>query len=117
MAFPTSNKAGVFGNGATVFEGFAAVAQLLPKPASSSFRRARGNANGTKTTHQRRFLAQHSRHYPHRRSRLRVAVSPMVEVLADRELADGKKTNWDRRLRLLSASCSTYARTLGSKSP
>ena len=41
----------------------------------------------------------------------------MVEVLADRELADGKKTNWDRRLRLLSASCSTYARTLVSQVP
>jgi hypothetical protein len=93
--FPTGNKQRGLGSGVTVFEGFASYAQLLPK---NSFLQLQGGmelptdtniaaravfwntAVGTSFAQDRGFGRMWS---------------PMIEVLADRELATGKKVSWD----------------------
>ncbi len=92
---PTGNKTRGLGSGVTIFEGFAAYGQLLPKNSFLQFQAGfeapthHDDANnavfwrtalGTSLTQGKGF------------GRL---WSPMVEILADRELATGEKTNWD----------------------
>jgi hypothetical protein len=93
--FPTGNRARGTGSGVIVFEGFAAYAQLLPK---NSFLQFQGGAElPTETSIASRAvfwntalgtsLAQNQG--------FGRTWSPMIEVLADRELAKGEKIDWD----------------------
>jgi hypothetical protein len=94
-SLPTGNQGHGLGNGVTIFEGFAAYAQLLPK---NSFLQFQGG--GELPTHQ-----DDAARAVFWRTTLGTTLagdrgfgrqwSPMVEVLADREFATGEKTNWD----------------------
>jgi hypothetical protein len=92
---PTGNKARGLGSGVTIFEGFAAYGQLLPK---NGFLQFQGGVEVP--THRDdaskavfwRAVAGASIAQGAGFGRL---WSPMVELLADRELASGEKTNWD----------------------
>lgn len=92
---PTGNKARGFGRGVTILEGFAAYGQLLPK---NSFLQLQGGVeapthrdDAAKAVFWRAALGK-SLSRGRGFGRL---WSPMVEVLADRELATGEKTSWD----------------------
>ena len=93
--FPTGNKARDLGSGVTIFEGFAAYAQLLPKNSFLQFQGGVELPTHTDVASRAVFwntavgtsLAQNQGF-----GRM---WSPMVEVLADRKLARGEKTNWD----------------------
>lgn len=95
VTLPTGNKARGLGQGATVYEGFAAYAQLLPKNSflqfQGGFEIPSNTTNVSKVAFWRTTVgtsfAQHKGF-----GRL---WSPMVEVLADRALARGGKTDWD----------------------
>jgi hypothetical protein len=92
---PTGNAARGLGNGVTIFETFVTYAQLLPK---NSFLQFQGGAE--LPTHKDRALQA-----VFWRTAIGTSLagdkgfgrlwSPMVEVLADRELGAGKKTHWD----------------------
>src|SRR5262249_53213695 len=92
---PTGNKQRGLGTGVTVFETFAAYGQLLPR---NSFLQLQGGAE--LPTHQRdankavfwRTLLGKS--FAQAKGLCRLW-SPMVEILADRELVTEQKTNWD----------------------
>lgn len=92
---PSGNAARGLGSGVTILEGFAAYGQLLPK---DSFLQSQGgveapthSGDAAKAVYWRtvlgRSLAQEKG--------LGRLWSPMVELLADRELVTGEKTNWD----------------------
>jgi mono/diheme cytochrome c family protein len=92
---PSGHRAHGLGSGATVFEAFAAYAQLLPRESFVQFQ-----AGGEVPVHGRDTA---------RALFWRTAVgaslaedkglgrmwSPMIELLADREFATGEKVNWD----------------------
>jgi len=92
---PTGNAARGMGKGVTVFEGFVSYGQLLPK---ASFLQFQGG--GELPTHADdanravfwRTVVGKSFAPDNGLGRL---WSPMVELLADRELASGERVNWD----------------------
>jgi mono/diheme cytochrome c family protein len=93
--FATGDSARDMGKGVTVFEGFAAYGQILPKRAFLHFQTgielpvdtAKANrAVFWRTAIGRSFAPDKG---------LGRLWSPMVELLADREIASGEKINWD----------------------
>ena len=92
---PTGDKARGLGTGVTIFEGFAAYGQILPKESFLQFQGGvevpthRDDAN--KAVYARTALGKSFR----QDKGFGRTWSPMVEVIADRELATGEKTNWD----------------------
>ncbi len=93
---PTGNRARGFGTGVLFFETFASYGQLLPK---QSFRAVSERHRAADATPKRQTglstggpLFGKSLHQGMGFGRM---WTPMVELLADRELATGRKTNWD----------------------
>ena len=95
VVLPTGNVARGMGKGVTILEGFASFGQLLPKESFFQFQGGMeaptrtGDANKAvfwRTVLGKSFSADkgHGRVW-----------SPMVELLADRELASGQTVNWD----------------------
>lgn len=95
VTFPTGNRGHSLGSGATVFEGFAAYAQLLPKNSFLQFQGGvelpRNTRNAARAAFWRTTVGT-SLAQDHGYGRM---WSPMVEVLADRALVRGQKTSWD----------------------
>jgi len=95
VSFPTGNKSKGLGSGVTTFETFAAYDQLLPGRSFLQFQAGTelpvdtsiaSRAVYWRTAFGKSFSQDHG---------LGRLWSPMVEFLADRDLADGAKTNWD----------------------
>ncbi|MCX6627901.1 MAG: hypothetical protein NTW28_09760 [Candidatus Solibacter sp.] len=92
---PTGNVSRGMGKGVTILESFASFGQMLPKESFLQFQGGievpthTGDANKAvywRTVLGKTFIADKGR------GRL---WSPMVELLADRELATGERVNWD----------------------
>ncbi len=95
VSLPTGNRARGFGTGTPVFDTFAAYGQLLPKDSFLQFqsgvelpvrtdevnRAAYWRINFGKSLSQGKGFGR--------------MWTPMVELLADRELVEGARTNWD----------------------
>ncbi|MGH9662286.1 MAG: c-type cytochrome, partial [Bryobacteraceae bacterium] len=94
-SFPTGNKARDLGTGATIFEGFAAYAQLLPKNAFLQFQGGVELPARTRDVSRAAFWRSTVGGSFARDQGFGRTWSPMLEVLADRELVAGEKTNWD----------------------
>ena len=93
--FPTGNKARTLGSGVMIFEGFAAYAQLLPK---NSFLQFQGGVELPTNTHvasRAVFWNTAAGTSLAQNQGFGRVWSPMVEVLANRNVAKGQKTNWD----------------------
>jgi mono/diheme cytochrome c family protein len=95
LLVPSGNKSRGFGTGTTTFETFAAFDQLFP---TNTFVQLQGGADlprhtdiAPQTVFWRAALGQ-SLAGGHGLGRL---WSPMVEFIADRDLVDGAKTNWN----------------------
>ncbi len=95
VILPTGNAARGFGNGVTIFEGFAAYGQLLPKDCflqfQGGFEAPTQTDDAARAAFWRTVLGKSfitGRDY-HR------VWSPMVELLADREFAPSETINWD----------------------
>ncbi len=92
---PTGNVSHGLGTGVTTFETFASYGQLLP---GYSFLQVQGGADLPKDTSRAPqsvfFRTAVGKSFNQNRGLGRLW-SPMVEFLADRDLADGAKTNWD----------------------
>ncbi|MCU1286838.1 MAG: cytochrome c, class [Acidobacteriales bacterium] len=92
---PTGNKNRGFGTGTTTFETFAAFDQLFPTNTFVQFQAGaelpRHTDIAPQTVFYRTAVGQSFAH-DHGLGRL---WSPMVEFLADRDLVDGAKTDWD----------------------
>jgi len=95
VILPTGNKARDFGGGVTIFEGFAAYGQILPKDSflqlQGGFEAPAHTEDASRAVFWRTVLGK---------SFVQVGDynrvwSPMVELLADREFATGEKINWD----------------------
>ncbi len=92
---PTGNAARGLGKGVTVFEGFASVGQLLPKDGFLQFQG--GFEAPTHTDDAARAVFWRTvvgRSFAQEKGLGRLW-SPMVELLADRELLKGEGINWD----------------------
>src|SRR6266436_7985324 len=92
---PTGNRARGFGTGTTTFETFAAFDQLFPTNTFVQFQMGADLPRHTDIAPQAVFwrtAVGQSFAQDHGLGRL---WSPMVEFLADRDLVDGAKTNWD----------------------
>jgi mono/diheme cytochrome c family protein len=92
---PTGNSKHGFGNGTTTFEPFAAFDQLFPTNTFLQFQLGADLPHRTDITPQSLFwraAVGQTLAGDHRLGRM---WSPMVEFLADRNLKDGAKTNWD----------------------
>jgi mono/diheme cytochrome c family protein len=95
VALPTGDKSQDLGSGVTVFESFASYGQILP---SDGFLQFQGGVevpthsdDASKAVFWRADLGKT---FTEDGGRGR-AWSPMVELLADRELATGEQVNWD----------------------
>jgi hypothetical protein len=92
---PTGNSKHGFGNGTTTFEPFAAFDQLFPTNTFLQFQLGADLPHRTDITPQSLFwraAVGQTLAGDHRLGRM---WSPMVEFLADRNLMDGAKINWD----------------------
>jgi cytochrome c5 len=92
---PVGNSKYGFGNGTTTFEPFAAFDQLFPTNTFLQFQWGADLPHRTDITPQSLFwraTVGQTFAGDHRLGRM---WSPMVEFLADRNLKDGAKTNWD----------------------
>ena len=92
---PTGNRERGFGAGVTIFETFASYGQLLPKETFFQFQSGVELPVDTSKANRAvywRTLFGKSLSQGKGFGRM---WSPMVELLADRELATGEKTNWD----------------------
>lgn len=92
---PTGDKAKGLGSGVTIFETFATYGQLLPRDSFLQFQS--GVELPTHTDDAPRAVFWRSvvgKSFIQQKGFGRLW-SPMVEVLADRELVSGEKTNWD----------------------
>jgi hypothetical protein len=93
--FPTGNQAHGLGAGVTTFETFAAYGQLLP---GKTFLQLQGGTDlPTDTSRAPRsiFVRTAAGKFFNQNEGLGRMWSPMVELLADRDLQTGAKTNWD----------------------
>ena len=95
VILPTGNKDRGFGSGVTIFEGFAAYGQLLPKNSflqfQSGFEAPTHSEDVAKAVYWRTVLGKNL----NQGMGLGRLWAPMIEVLADRELATGASINWD----------------------
>jgi mono/diheme cytochrome c family protein len=92
---PTGNSKYGFGNGTTTFEPFAAFDQLFPTNTFLQFQLGADLPHRTDITPQSLFWRAAVGQTFAGKNRLGRMWSPMVEFLADRDLKDGAKTNWD----------------------
>jgi mono/diheme cytochrome c family protein len=92
---PVGNSKYGFGNGTTTFEPFAAFDQLFPTNTSLQFQLGADLPHRTDITPQSLFWRATVGQTFMGKDRLGRMWSPMVEFLADRDLVDGAKTNWD----------------------
>jgi len=93
--WPTGNAARGMGNGVTVFETFASYGQLLPKGSFLQFQGGVELHTHTADANRAAFCRTVvGKSYAPDRGFGRLW-SPMVELLADRELASGERVNWD----------------------
>lgn len=94
-ALPTGNAARGLGKGVTVFEGFAGYGQLLPKDSflqfQGGFELPTHTDDAAKAVFWRTVVG---RSFTQEKGHGRLW-SPMVELLADRELVTGEAINWD----------------------
>jgi mono/diheme cytochrome c family protein len=92
---PVGNSAHGFGNGTTTFETFASFGQLFPTNTFVQFQMGAELPHRTDIAPQSlfwRWAVGQTFASDHRLGRM---WTPMVEFLADRDLVDGAKTNWD----------------------
>jgi mono/diheme cytochrome c family protein len=95
VAFPTGSKSHGLGSGVTTFETFAAYGQLLPAQSFLQFQVGSELPVDTSISPRALFwrtVLGKSFNQDHGLGRM---WSPMVEMLADRDLQTGAKTNWD----------------------
>lgn len=92
---PVGNHKYGFGNGTTTFEPFAAFDQLFPTNTFLQFQMGADLPHRTDITPQSLFWRAAVGQTLAGEQRLGRMWSPMVEFLADRDLVDGAKTNWD----------------------
>ena len=92
---PVGNHKYGFGNGTTTFEPFAAFDQLFPTNTFLQFQMGADLPHRTDITPQSLFWRAAVGQTFAGEQRLGRMWSPMVEFLADRDLVDGAKTNWD----------------------
>lgn len=95
IILPVGNKARGLGSGVTTFETFAAFGQLLP---AKTFIQAQVGADlptHTDTVPQSMFFRAALGKSFNQNGGLGRQWSPMVEFVADRDLATGARTNWD----------------------
>jgi mono/diheme cytochrome c family protein len=92
---PTGNRARDFGTGVTILETFASYGQLLPNRSFFQFQSGvevpTDTANVNRAVYWRTLFGKSL----HQGMGLGRMWTPMIELLADRELATGEKTNWD----------------------
>ncbi len=95
VKLPTGNRQLGFGTGVTVFEGFAAYDQLLPGQSFLLFQGGVERPTNTRTAptavYWRSVIGKSLRE----NGGVGRMWSPMTELLADRDLVTGAKTNWD----------------------
>ena len=92
---PVGNHKYGFGNGTTTFEPFAAFDQLFPTNTFLQFQMGADLPHRTDIAPQSLFWRATVGQTLAGEQRLGRMWSPMVEFLADRDLVDGAKTNWD----------------------
>jgi len=92
---PTGNSKHGFGNGTTTFEPFAAFDQLFPTNTFIQFQMGADLPRHTNIAPQSLFWRTAVGQALSKDHGLGRLWSPMVEFLADRDLQDGAKTNWD----------------------
>jgi hypothetical protein len=92
---PTGNRAGGFGTGVTVFETFASYGQLLPDKSFLQFQSGVELPTDTAKANRAVYWRTAFGKSLNQGMGLGRMWTPMVELLADRELATGEKTNWD----------------------
>jgi mono/diheme cytochrome c family protein len=95
LKLPTGNRERGFGTGVTVWEGFAAWGQLLPAHAflqmQGGFERPTNTQTAPTAVYWRTALGESIR----QDDRVGRMWSPMVEILADRDILKGAVTNWN----------------------
>jgi mono/diheme cytochrome c family protein len=95
VILPTGNSEKGFGTGVTVFEGFASYGQLLPGQSFLQFQAGielpRDTGRASRAAYWRTVLGKSL----FARAGLGRVWTPMVEILADRELVTGATTDWD----------------------
>ncbi len=92
---PTGNKARGLGSGVTTFETFAAYGQLLPKQSFLQFQAGAKLPTHTDDAARAMFWRTAVGKTFSQEKGFGRQWSPMVELLADRELVSSEKTNWD----------------------
>jgi mono/diheme cytochrome c family protein len=92
---PTGNSKRGFGSGTTTFEPFAAFDQIFPTNTWIQFQMGADLPHDTSKAPQSLFYYTAIGQSLARDHRLGRLWSPMVELLANRDLVDGAKTDWD----------------------
>ena len=92
---PTGNRARGFGTGVTIFETFASYGQLLPRKSFLQFQSGVELPADTSRANRAVYWRTLFGKSLNQGMGLGRMWTPMVELLADRELAAGEKTNWD----------------------
>ena len=95
VSFPTGSQSKGLGSGVTTFETFAAYGQLLPKRSFLQVQVGSELPVDTSIAPQAVFWRAALGKSFSQGQGLGRLWSPMVEFLADRDLVDGAKTNWD----------------------
>ncbi|HEY6991866.1 MAG TPA: cytochrome c [Bryobacteraceae bacterium] len=95
VGFPTGDKSKGLGSGVTTFETFAAYDQLLPGRSFLQFQAGTELPVDTSIASRAVYWRTAFGKSFSQAGGLGRLWSPMVEFLADRDLADGAKTNWD----------------------
>jgi mono/diheme cytochrome c family protein len=95
VILPTGNDAEGFGKGVTIFETFASYGQLLPKSSFFQFQSGIELPKDTDIANRAVYWRAMFGKSLYQGKGLGRIWSPMVELLADRELATGEKINWD----------------------
>jgi mono/diheme cytochrome c family protein len=93
--FPTGDRTRDFGTGVMFFETFAAYGQLLPKKSFLQFQSGIELPTRTEEANRAVYWRINFGKSMSQGMGFGRMWSPMVELLADRELASGAKTNWD----------------------
>ena len=92
---PTGNRNKGFGAGVAIFETFASYGQLLPKQSFLQFQSGIELPVNTDKASRAVYWRTVFGKSMHQGKGLGRMWSPMIELVADRELATGEKTNWD----------------------
>jgi mono/diheme cytochrome c family protein len=95
VTIPTGNSTYGLGNGVTIFEGFAAFGQMLPKKAFVQFQVGSELPVDTAILPRALYWRTTLGKRMNQGNALGRMWAPMVELLADRDLETGAKTNWD----------------------